>query len=44
MGRALDFSTNQSERRGHMFATHIVKNAEEETVGYLVDNVFYTDY
>ncbi len=27
-----------------MFATHIVKNADEETVGYLVDNVFYTDY
>ena len=27
-----------------MYATHIVKNAEEETVGYLVDNVFYTDY
>ncbi len=27
-----------------MYATHIVKNADEETVGYLVDNVFYTDY
>ena len=27
-----------------MFATHVIKNAEDETVGYLVDNVFYTDY
>lgn len=27
-----------------MLATHIVKDADNETVGYIVDDTFYTDY